>query len=510
MEAKKILIFLLIIVLISITLFGMNSVTSMDNLAYVVAVGFDIKDTGKLELSFQIALPSGTEGGASGSSSSQSSSSIVTSVECNSFESGINLVNSYLSKELNLSHCKAVVFSEEIASQGIGEYLYTLINHIEIRPTCNVIISKCNAKYFLNNSSPMLDQLSSKYYEIASTSERVTGYTYNITLLDFFSDFADSFTESFATLGSVNDGNISSNGLNNDSSNNSSSKNNSDQSSSNLSQEGTDDSYVASETPIDSQKNIENLGLAVFKGDKLVGELNGVECIAHLILTNELENAVISVPSPFESTNYIDLLIIHRFDYSTPIGETMEALNEVIKEGKVRYIGASAMYAYQLQKMQDYAEYHNLHKFISMQNHYNLIYREEEREMMKLLVEQNMSSTPYSPLAAGRLARLWNSDSLRARKDLFAVGKYDGNKDKDFQIVQRVYQLAKNYNVTQSEIALNWLLNKKPVASTILGATKTKYIDEAIKALDIKLSENDLNYLEELYVPHKVVGALDK
>ena len=312
---------MLIVVLILITLFGMNSVTSMDNLAYVVAVGFDIKDTGKLELSFQIALPTGSEGGSSGSSSSQSSSSIVTSVECNSFESGVNLVNSYLSKELNLSHCKAVVFSEEIASQGIGEYLYTLINHVEIRPTCNVIISKCNAKYFLNNSSPMLDQLSSKYYEIASTSERVTGYTYNITLLDFFSDFADSFTECFATLGSVNDGDISSSGSNNnssnssssgsnnDSGNNSSNRNNSDQSSSSLSSEGTDDSYVASETPIDSQKNIENLGLAVFKGDKLVGELNGIECIAHLILTNELDNAVISVPSPFESTNYIDLYL---------------------------------------------------------------------------------------------------------------------------------------------------------------------------------------------------------
>ena len=313
MKAKKILVFMLIVVLILITLFGMNSVTSMDNLAYVVAVGFDIKDTGKLELSFQIALPSGSEGGSSGSSSSQSSSSIVTSVECNSFESGVNLVNSYLSKELNLSHCKAVVFSEEIASQGIGEYLYTLINHVEIRPTCNVIISKCNAKYFLNNSSPMLDQLSSKYYEIASTSERVTGYTYNITLLDFFSDFADSFTECFATLGSVNDGDISNNstssGSNNNSSNSSSNGSNSDQSSSSLSSEGTDDSYVASETPIDSQENIENLGLAVFKGDKLVGELNGIECIAHLILTNELDNAVISVPSPFESTNYIDLYL---------------------------------------------------------------------------------------------------------------------------------------------------------------------------------------------------------
>lgn len=288
MRAKKILIILLIIVLVLITLFGINSVNSLNNLAYVVAVGFDIKDTGKLELSFQIALPSGSKD--SSSSSSQSSSSIVTSVECNTFESGVNLVNSYLSKELNLSHCKAVVFSEEIASQGIGEYLYTLINHVEIRPTCNVIVSKCNAKYFLNNSSPLLEQLSSKYYEIASTSERVTGYTYNITLLDFFSDFSDSFTECFATLGSVNDGG-------------------STFSNSSLSQEGSDDSYVASETPIDPQKNIENLGLAVFKGDKLVGELNGIECIAHLILTNELDNAVISVPSPFESTNYIDLYL---------------------------------------------------------------------------------------------------------------------------------------------------------------------------------------------------------
>ena len=289
MKAKKILIFLLILLLILITLLGSNSVNSLDNLAYVVAIGFDIKDNGKLELSFQIALPSGSEG-SSGSTSSQSSDSIVTSVECNTFESGVNLVNSYLSKELNLSHCKAIVFSEEIAFQGIGEYLYTLINHVEIRPTCNVIISKCNAKYFLNNSSPLLEQLSSKYYEIASTSEKVTGYTYNITLLDFFSDFADSFTECFATLGSVNDGG-------------------SDNRDSSISANGTDDSYVASETPIDAQKNIENLGLAVFKGDKLVGELNGLECIAHLILTNELDNAVISVPSPFESTNYIDLYI---------------------------------------------------------------------------------------------------------------------------------------------------------------------------------------------------------
>lgn len=287
MKAKRIITILIVIVLLSVTFLGINSVNTIDSLAYVVSLGFDITDTGKLELSFQIAVPAGNSGGSSGSTSSQSSSSIISSVECNTIESGINLVNSYLGKKLNLSHCKAIVFSEEIATKGIGEYLYTLINNIEIRPTCNVIISKCNAKYFLNNSKPLLEPLSSKYYEIASTADKNTGFTANTTLQEFFSSFTDSLSESFAILGGIN---------------------NSNDSESNRSIDN-DSTYTASNTPVDSQTNIETMGIAVFKDDKLVGELNGEESIAQLMLMNDLKNATISIPSPFESTNYIDLYI---------------------------------------------------------------------------------------------------------------------------------------------------------------------------------------------------------
>lgn len=208
--------------------------------------------------------------------------------------------------------------------------------------------------------------------------------------------------------------------------------------------------------------------------------------------------------------NYIDLLIIHRFDYSTPIGETMEALNQVIRNGKVRYIGASAMYAYQFAKMQDYAREHNLSSFISMQNHYNIIYREEEREMMKLLLEEEVSSTPYSPLAGGRLARLWDADTIRSKIDAFAKRKYDSNRNLDMLIVERVKELADKHKVSMGQISLAWLFSKKPVASILLGATKEKYIDEAVAALDLKLTEDEKKYLEELYRPHDVVGALDR
>ena len=208
--------------------------------------------------------------------------------------------------------------------------------------------------------------------------------------------------------------------------------------------------------------------------------------------------------------NYIDLLIIHRFDYSTPIGETMEALNQVIRNGKVRYIGASAMYAYQFAKMQDYAREHNLSSFISMQNHYNIIYREEEREMMKLLLEEEVSSTPYSPLAGGRLARLWDADTIRSKIDAFAKRKYDSNRNLDMLIVERVKELADKHKVSMGQISLAWLFSKKPVASILLGATKEKYIDEAVAALNLKLTEDEKKYLEELYRPHDVVGALDR
>lgn len=207
-------------------------------------------------------------------------------------------------------------------------------------------------------------------------------------------------------------------------------------------------------------------------------------------------------------TDYIDLLIIHRFDYGTPIEETMEALDKVVKSGKVRAIGASAMYGYQFSKMQYIAEKNNWTKFVSMQNHYNLLYREDERELIPICDDMNVSRTSYSPLAGGRLSRpTWSVDTLRSKTDKAAANKYDSTKDMDMEIVKRVDELAKKKNVSMTQIALAWQL-AKGVASPIIGVTKEKYLDDAVGTFDVKLSKEDIDYLEEMYVPHKVVGAL--
>lgn len=207
-------------------------------------------------------------------------------------------------------------------------------------------------------------------------------------------------------------------------------------------------------------------------------------------------------------TDYIDLLIIHRFDYGTPIEETMEALDKVVKSGKVRAIGASAMYGYQFLKMQYIAEKNNWTKFVSMQNHYNLLYREDERELIPICDDMNVSRTSYSPLAGGRLSRpTWSADTLRSKTDKAAANKYDSTKDMDMEIVKRVDELAKKKNVSMTQIALAWQL-AKGVASPIIGVTKEKYLDDAVGTFDVKLSKEDIDYLEEMYVPHKVVGAL--
>ena len=207
-------------------------------------------------------------------------------------------------------------------------------------------------------------------------------------------------------------------------------------------------------------------------------------------------------------TDYIDLLIIHRFDYGTPIEETMEALDKVVKSGKVRAIGASAMYGYQFAKMQYIAEKNNWTKFVSMQNHYNLLYREDERELIPICDDMNVSRTSYSPLAGGRLSRpTWSADTLRSKTDKAAANKYDSTKDMDMEIVKRVDELAKKKNVSMTQIALAWQL-AKGVASPIIGVTKEKYLDDAVGTFNVKLSKEDMDYLEEMYVPHKIVGAL--
>lgn len=207
-------------------------------------------------------------------------------------------------------------------------------------------------------------------------------------------------------------------------------------------------------------------------------------------------------------TDYIDLLIIHRFDYDTPIEETMEALHNVVTSGKVRALGASAMYGYQFNKMQYTAEKNNLTKFVSMQNHYNLLYREDERELIPICNEQNVARTPYSPLAAGRLSREdWSADTLRSKTDVTAEGKYDSTKDADIKIVKRVAELARQKDVTMTQISLAWHF-AKGVASPIIGATKEKYIDDAAESLNVTLTDREIKYIEELYLPHKIVGAL--
>lgn len=208
-------------------------------------------------------------------------------------------------------------------------------------------------------------------------------------------------------------------------------------------------------------------------------------------------------------TDYLDLYIIHRFDYDTPIEETMEALNGLIVSGKVRAIGASAMYGYQFHNMQIAARDNGWTQFSVMENHYNLLYREDEREMIPICRQMNVSLIPYSPLAAGHLTRPeWNSDSVRSRTDRAAMGKYDRTEKEDMAIVNRVHELAERYGVKMSEIALAWQW-AKGVTAPIIGATKATYIDDAEGALYVKLSDEDIAYIEEPYEPHRIVGAID-
>ncbi|MGQ4243368.1 aldo/keto reductase [Enterococcus casseliflavus] len=205
--------------------------------------------------------------------------------------------------------------------------------------------------------------------------------------------------------------------------------------------------------------------------------------------------------------DYIDLYIIHRWDYHTPIEETMKALHDLVVSGKVRYIGASAMYAWQFAKAQAVAEKNGWTKFVSMQNHLNLLYREEEREMMPLCADQKIAVTPYSPLAAGRLTRDWGAETKRYLTDKTANQKYDKMMEQDREIVARVAQIADKHQSKRAQIALAWLLQKEQVVAPIIGATKESHLLDALPALDLKLTAEEIAYLEEPYLPHAVVGA---
>jgi aryl-alcohol dehydrogenase (NADP+) len=207
-------------------------------------------------------------------------------------------------------------------------------------------------------------------------------------------------------------------------------------------------------------------------------------------------------------TDYVDLYQIHRWDYQTPIAETMEALHDVIKAGKARYIGASSMYAWQFAKAQFTAEKHGWTPFVSMQNHYNLVYREEEREMIPLCIDQGVGIIPWSPLARGFLAgnrtRGGGGETIRAKTDDFAERLY--YSDADFAVVERVVALAQRLGAKPAQIALAWLLHKRGVTAPIIGATKMHQLEDAIAALELRLNEEDMRYLEEPYQPKSIMG----
>ncbi len=204
-------------------------------------------------------------------------------------------------------------------------------------------------------------------------------------------------------------------------------------------------------------------------------------------------------------TDYVDLYQIHRFDHHTPLEETLEALHDVVRAGKVRYIGASSMYAWQFAKALYLADLHGWTRFSTMQNHYNLLYREEEREMMPLCADQGVAVIPWSPLARGRLTRGWDESTRRSETDAFGSRLYDPDSS-DRTVVQRVAEVAGQRGVPMAQVALAWMLAKPFVTAPIIGATKPHHLDDAVAATGLELSAEEIERLEEPYIPHQVVG----
>jgi len=205
-------------------------------------------------------------------------------------------------------------------------------------------------------------------------------------------------------------------------------------------------------------------------------------------------------------TDYVDLYQIHRFDYTTPIEETLEALHDLVKAGKVRYIGASSMYAYQFSRALHLADRHGWTRFVSMQNHYNLLYREEEREMMRLCAEEGIGVIPWSPLARGRLTRAFDEKTFRSETDKFGQHLHESLGDADRRVIDAVAAVASARGVPRAQVALAWVARKSPVTAPIIGASKASHLDDAVAALSLQLTAEEVAALEAPYVPHAVAG----
>lgn len=288
---KKIRNFILLFIILLMPIFfltGCSKDTSIENLAYVIAIGIDKGENNLLKLSLQFATPESAS--SKNGNTSSSSESTITTADCSSIDSGINLINSYISKKINLAHCKVVVFSEELAAEGIGDEIYTLINNMQMRPDCNVIVSKCDASDFLNNSKPVLVNLVARYYEIVLSSGEYSGYSYAVKLNDFYCSLKDACVQPVAILSGINTDKThyidpNSNYID------------------------IDGSYKAGEALVKDKNNLEILGLAVFNQDKLVGELNGLQTLSYLLIEGKLQDCTINIPDPLIQDSMISLAL---------------------------------------------------------------------------------------------------------------------------------------------------------------------------------------------------------
>lgn len=282
---QKIIKYVFIIILIFILMYAFSdsySYDSIDNLAYVVAIGIDESNNDKIKVSFQFTDTSAfADDGASGESNT-----VINTVEAKSIESAVNLLNSYIGKNINLAHCKVIVFSETIAKKGVSNYIYSLINDSQIRPTSNIVISRCDAKYYVENSTSQYEKIITKYYEVFPNSSDYTGYISNVTLGEFFNQMEDKTRSPIAILGGVNT------------------------ETSDVPSEITDDSGIlANDSTIVGERGTENIGLAVFKDDVLVGELTALEALCRSIIDNEVDSFLISIPNPKDDTSLLDLSV---------------------------------------------------------------------------------------------------------------------------------------------------------------------------------------------------------
>lgn len=280
---RNLTIFIVIIIFI-IAFSSSYSSHSMDNLAYVLAIGIDTSTNNNLKVTFQFS----TTSSISESGSNEKPSPVFNTVEASSLSNAINLINVYMGKEINMSHCKMIIFSEEIAQKGISSEIYTLINDAQVRPSTNILVTKSSSDYYIENTKPELESLISKYYSIITNSSDSTGYMPNATIGDFFNNMLCDTVEPYAILGG--NSNISS-------------QNQTDINSQ------KDYNMKANESSIQGEASTENIGVAVFKGDKLVGELNALESISFLTLRDEINSFLVSVPDPNNSSSYIDILL---------------------------------------------------------------------------------------------------------------------------------------------------------------------------------------------------------